>query len=144
MFRKVLHIVLLITLVTAPVMNAYAAISMQSFSSIPASLVTATDPASISNYHHIHNTSANAANAANADEDIGFDSQTEDNKTITSSHSQACCADCDAECGQGCLVYIMQLQTLFLEHSFNAFISFMEYPYFLIPANLLERPPRLS
>lgn len=141
MLRKVLHIVLLITLVTAPVMNAYAAISMQSFSSIPASLVTATDPASISNYHHAHNTSANAANE---NEDIGFDSQTKDNKKIASSHSQACCSDCDAECGQGCLVYIMQLQTLFLEHSFNAFISFMEYPYFLIPANLLERPPRLS
>lgn len=141
MFRKVLHIVLLIILVTTPVINAYSAMSMQSFSNTPASLVTTTDPASLSNHHHIHSASANAANE---DEAIGFDSQTKENIKIASSYSQACCLDCDTQCDQNCLVYIVQPQTLFFEHSFNTFISFMAYPYSLIPANLPDRPPNLS
>ncbi len=137
MLRKLLHIVLLVTLVITPVVNGYSAAMMADVANMPVSEKTDFSSALVS-YHSHGGSSIENINSAD------FDEQSHAHKNMANSHSQSCCLDCDGECAQGCLLGIIQPPTLSLRHTLDTAVSFMSYPRFQTPSDLPKRPPRLS
>lgn len=137
MLRKLLHIVLLTTLVITPVLNGYAAAMMADVANMQAS--EATDFSSALVLHHSH-----GGSSIENRKKTNLDEQSHIHNNTANSHSQDCCLDCNGECTQGCLLGIMQPPALSLGHTLDTAVSFMSYPRFQTPSDLPKRPPRLS